>query len=67
MESFSMIPPINISEGGERLLAVTSFEVTNSVFSIPDEKTKFSVSPPSRWSSGGGPETLNRLQNLIKL
>ena len=37
METFSFNPPINLSEEGKWLLAVTSFEATNSVFNITSE------------------------------
>ena len=34
METFSFSPPINLVEEGKWLIAVTSFEATNSVFNI---------------------------------
>ena len=37
MENFSFSPPINLFEEGKSLLAVTSFEATNSVFNITDK------------------------------
>ena len=43
METFSFNPPIKLSEEGKWLLAVTSFEATNSVFKITDENNRFSV------------------------
>ena len=46
MESFSFNPPINTFEEGKWLLAVTSFEATNSVFKLPSEKKSFAISIP---------------------
>ena len=47
METFSIDPPINLAEEGKCLLAVTSFQATNSVFHIVDESNSFSISTPS--------------------
>ena len=49
METFSFSPPINLIEEGKWLLAVTSFEATNSVFTIANENNSFSISIPSCW------------------
>ena len=49
METFLFNPPINLNEEGKRLLAVTSFEATNSVFNKIDENNSFSISVPGRW------------------
>ena len=49
MECFSFSPPINLLEECKWLLAVTSFECTNSVFKITDENDSFSISIPGRW------------------
>ena len=46
METFSFPPTINLYEGGKWLLAVTFFEVTNSVFNITHENNTYSVSTP---------------------
>ena len=37
MQTFSFNPPINLVEEGKWLLAVSSFECTNSVFNITNE------------------------------
>ena len=50
MDTLSFSPPINFSEEGEWLLAVTSFEVTISVFNIIDENNGFSLSTLRYWS-----------------
>ena len=59
MQSFSFNPPINIVEEGKWLLAVSSFECTNSVFNITDENNSFSKSLPGRW------RILNYLEDKI--
>ena len=66
-ESFSLKPPTNLSEGGKWLLAVTSFEATNSVLIITNENNGSSISTLSYWTSRGGAETIDRLQHLLKL
>ena len=65
-ESFYLLTPMNLSEEGKWLLAVTSFEGTNSSYNIPDENKTSSITTPARWSSRGGAETMNRLQKLLE-
>ena len=67
MEIFSFSPPMNPSEDGKWLLAVTSFEVTNSVFNITDENNSFSIATPQRWIPEGGEEFINKLNKLLEL
>ena len=43
MQTFSFFPPKKISELGKWLLAVTSFEATNSVLNVTHENYSFSV------------------------
>ena len=64
METFSISPPINLSEEGRWLLGVTSFAATNSVFKIT-----FSFSIPGRWRTPVYlPEgIIDKLKNLLKL
>ena len=62
METFSIIPPINLVEERKWLLAVTSLEATNSLFNLTDENNFFSISTPRHWSSDRE-ETKNTLQN----
>ena len=64
METFSFSPPLNLVEEGKWLLALTSFEATNSVFNITDEKNNFPISIEGHWFSRGGAETINKLQKL---
>ena len=56
MQIFAFNPPIKLIEEGKWLLAVTSFEATNSVFNITSENNGFSISIPGDWNSGDGEE-----------
>ena len=47
MQTFSANPPINFSENGKCLLAVASFEATDSVLNITYENNTFSIIIPS--------------------
>ena len=67
MQTFSYNPSINISEEGKWLLAVTSFEATNSVFNVTDENNGFSISTPGHWNSEDGEELINKLSSLLEL
>ena len=66
METFSLKPPINLVEEGKSLLAVTSFETTNSVFNINDENNSFPITTPGHWNSKSAEKTfeLNKLLEL---
>ena len=46
---------------------MTSCEATNFVFDITDENKNFSYSTLSRWYSKSGAESINRLQQILKL
>ena len=48
LQTFSFKPPWTLFEGNW-LLAVSSFEATNSVFHITDENKSFSISIPGYW------------------
>ena len=43
------------------------FEATNSVFSITDKNTSFSISSPSYWIPVSGEELINRLKKLLEV
>ena len=66
-QNASFNPSINLVEGGNWLLAVTSFEATNSLFNITNENNLFPISIPRHWSSRGGAETIHKLQPSLKL
>ena len=42
-QTFSFNPPINLIEENKWLIAVSSFECTNSIFNITDENNSFSI------------------------
>ena len=67
MQTFSFLPPLNLVGEGKWLLAVTSFESSNSVFNSTNENNSFSITTPGHWSSRGGAETINKLKKLLKL
>ena len=46
---------------------MTSFERTNSVFSITHKIKSFSISTPGYWSSRGGGETIHKLEKNLEL
>ena len=67
MQTFSFNPPINLIEEGKWLLAVSSFECTNSVFNITNEKNSFSITIPGHWDSKSAQKTINELNILLEL
>ena len=67
MQTFSFNPPINLVEEGKWLLAVTSFETTDSVFNIIDENISFPISSPSYLIPGDGEELIKKLNEFLKL
>ena len=65
-ETFSFPPPINLVEVGKWMIAVVSFEATNSVFNITDESNSFSNSTPNYWTPEDGEELINKLNRLLE-
>ena len=65
MQTFSFNPPINLIEEGRCLLAVSSFECTNSVFNITNENNSFSITIPGHWESKSAQKTIDELNNLF--
>ena len=68
-EVFSFNPVIDLIEEGKLLLAVTSFEATNSLFNITDEKNSFSNTIPGRCRILNYLEdgVIDKLKKLLKL
>ena len=66
-QTFSFSPPINLLEEGKWLLAVSSFECTNSVFNITNENKSFSVIIPGHYQSESDEKTINELNKLLEL
>ena len=67
MQTFSFNPPINLVEEGKWLLAVSSFECTNSVFNITNENNSFSITIPGHWNSKSAEQTIDEVNKLINL
>ena len=58
-QTFSFNPPINPSEEGKWLLAVTSFEAKDSVFNKTNENFSLSITTPIHWKSKDCEELIN--------
>ena len=69
MQTFSFSPPINLIEEGKWLLALSSFECTNTEFNITNENNSFSITIPGHWESKSAEKTieLNKLLELRSL
>ena len=67
MQTFSFNPPINLVEEGKWLLAVSSFECTNSVFNITDENNSFSIIIPGHYQNESDQKTIDELKKLLEL
>ena len=65
-QTFSFNPPINLIED-KWLLAVSSFECTNSVFNITDENNSFSIIIPGHYQNKSDEETIDDLNKLLEL
>ena len=66
MQTFSFNPPINLVEEGKWLLAVSSFECTNSVFNITNENNSFSIIIPGHYENKSDEITIERLNILLE-
>ena len=67
MQTFSFNPPINLLEEGKWLLAVSSFECTNTVFNITDENNSFSIIIPGHYQNESDEKTIDDLNKLLEL
>ena len=67
MQTFSFNPPINLVEEGKWLLAVSSFECTNSVFNITNENNSFSIIIPGHYQTESAEKTIDELKKLTEL
>ena len=66
-QTFSFNPPINLVEEGKWLLAVSSFEYTNSVFEITNENNSFSIIIQGRYQTEFPEKTFDELNKLLDL
>ena len=67
MQTFSFNPPINLVEEGKWLIAVSSFECTNSVFNITHENNSFSIIIPGHYETESAETIINELNKLLEL
>ena len=67
MQNFSFNPPINQLEESKWLLAVSSFECTNSVFNITNENNSFSIIIPGHYQNKSHEKTIDDLNKLLEL
>ena len=66
-QTFSFNPSINLLEEGKWLLAVSSFECTNSVFNITNENNSFSIIIPDQYQNESDEKTIDNLNKLLEL
>ena len=66
-QTFSFNPPINLVEEDKWLLAVSSFECTNSVFNITNENNSFSIIIPGHYQNKTDEKTIDDLNKLLEL
>ena len=66
-QTFSFNPPINLVEEDKWLLAVSSFECTNSVFIITDDNNSFSIIIPGHYQNKSDEKTIDDLNKLLEL
>ena len=67
MQTFSFNPPINLIEESKCLLAVSSFECTNSVFNITNENNSFSIAIPVHWNSESAEKTVEKSKKELSV
>ena len=67
METFSFSPPITLVEERKGLIAVTSFETTNSVFNTTDNNNSLSTIILGHWNSKDSEQLFNKLNKLLEL
>ena len=66
-QTFSFNPPINLLEEDKWLLAVSSFECTNSVFNITNENNSFSIIIPGHYETEFAEKIIDDLNKLLEL
>ena len=66
-QTFSFNPLINLVEEDKWLLAVSSFECTNSVFNITDDNNSFSIILPGHYETELAEKIIDELNTLFEL
>ena len=64
---FSFNPSKNLVEEDKWLLAVSSFECTNSVFNVTDENNSFSVIIPAHWETEFAENFIDEVNRILEL
>ena len=67
MQTFSFNPSINLLEEGKWLLAVSSFECTNSVYDMTKENNSFSIITRGHYLTESAEKTIDELNKLLEL
>ena len=67
MQTFPFNPPIKLLEEGKWLLAMSSFECTDSVFNITDENNSFSIFIPGHNQNKSNEKIIDDLKKLLEL
>ena len=67
MQTISFNPLINLLEEGKWLLAVSSFECTNSVYSITNDNISLSLNIPNHYQTESAEKTIDELNKLLEL
>ena len=67
MQTISFNPPIILVEEGKCLLAVSSFECTNSVFNKTDENNSFAIIIPGHHQTNCVKKTIDELKKILEL
>ena len=67
MQTFMFNPPINLVEEVKWLLAVSSFECTNSLFNITNENDSFPIIIPGHYQNKSDEKTIDDLIKLLEL
>ena len=67
MKTFSFSPPTSFFQEEKYLLALTSFEATNSVFNIVDENNRFSITIPGHLNSKSSEKAIDELNKFLEL
>ena len=67
IKTFSFNPPINLIEEDKWLLAVSSYECTNSVFNITNDNNSFSIIIQGHWENEFAEKTIDKVNRLLDL
>ena len=65
-QTFSFSPPINLFDEDKWLLAVSSFECTNSVFNITDDNNSLSIIIPAHWETEFVEKIFDEVNRLLE-